>query len=241
LSLSLPVLNASEFVFPDPATTDLTGDGLIGFGADLAPATLIQAYQSGIFPWFNEDEPIAWWSPPIRAVFKPDIFKASRTLKRSARRGNWRFGFNQNFESVIRQCADTRFYTGTWITEQMIEAYAELHRLGFAHSFEVYDSEDVLIGGIYGLKIGKVFCGESMFHHVTDASKASFWFMSECCQHTGIELIDAQLENPHLMSLGATLIPKADFLQQLSVLRTQSVDWSSPRTFDQIARLLSAN
>ena len=234
------MLKASEFSFPDPATTDLTGDGLIGFGADLAPTTLIKAYQSGIFPWFSEDEPIAWWSPPVRAVFKPDIFKASRSLKRSVRRGNWRFEFNQDFESVIRNCADTRFYVGTWITEQMIEAYTELHRLGFAHSFEVYDPENELIGGVYGLKIGKVFCGESMFHHVTDASKASFWFMSECCHQSGIELIDAQLENPHLMSLGALLIPKADFLQQLNLLKTQLVDWSGPTAFDQIAQTLSA-
>lgn len=234
------MLKPSEFSFPDPATTDLTGDGLIGFGADLSPATLIHAYQSGIFPWFNEDEPIAWWSPPVRAVFKPDIFKASRSLRRSVRRGNWRFGFNQNFESVIQRCADTRFYAGTWITEQMIEAYTELHRLGFAHSFEVYNAVDELIGGIYGIKIGKVFCGESMFHHVTDASKASFWFLIECCHQSGIELIDAQLENPHLMSLGALLIPKADFLQQLNLLKTQLVDWSGPTAFDQISQTLSA-
>lgn len=215
-----------NYLFPKPDVADPEGLGLIAIGADLAPQTLLSAYSQGLFPWFNEDEPIAWWSPEPRCVLDPSSFSPSKSLKRLAKSSSWHWSVNQAFEEVIHACSLPRSYADdTWIHDEMIQAYTELHELGYAHSFEVWD-EDNLIGGLYGLKIGQIYFGESMFHRQSNASKVAFWALNNFCQHTGVELIDCQLPNPHLQSLGAGIMPRQLFLAELSSWVSQpSLDW----------------
>ena len=215
-----------NYLFPKPNVADPEGLGLIAIGADLAPQTLLSAYSQGLFPWFNEDEPIAWWSPEPRCVLDPSSFIPSKSLKRLAKSSSWHWSVNQAFEEVIHACSLPRSYADdTWIHDEMIQAYTELHELGYAHSFEVWD-EDNLIGGLYGLKIGQIYFGESMFHRQSNASKIAFWALNNFCQHTSVELIDCQLPNPHLQSLGAGIMPRQLFLAELSSWVSQpSLDW----------------
>lgn len=216
----------SDYLFPNPETVDPDGVGLVGMGGDLAPQTLLSAYSQGLFPWFNEDEPIAWWCPEPRCVLDPITFKPSKSLKRLVKSSDWHWTVNHAFEDVIHACSLPRSYTDdTWIHDEMIEAYTQLHKLGYAHSIEVWDNE-MLIGGLYGLKIGQIYFGESMFHTQSNASKVAFWALNQFCQQTDVQLIDCQLPNPHLESLGAKIMPRNVFLQTLADLVTKnSISW----------------
>nr|WP_227526061.1 leucyl/phenylalanyl-tRNA--protein transferase [Psychrobacter sp. FDAARGOS_221] len=218
----------SNYLFPEPTLADPDGLGLIAIGGDLAPKTLLDAYSQGLFPWFNEDEPIAWWCPEPRCVLDPTTFEPSKSLKRQAKSSSWHLTVNQAFESVIHACSLPRSYANdTWIHDEMIDAYTQLHQLGYAHSIEVWDN-DTLVGGLYGLKIGQLYFGESMFHRQSNASKIAFWALNVFCQHTKVALIDCQLPNPHLQSLGAGIMPRAQFLSHLKQLTQQnSSDWQS--------------
>lgn len=228
MSLLNQLLANCQFQFPCPIESDPEGLGLIAMGADLAPETLITAYSQGLFPWFNEDEPIAWWSPEPRCVIVPNDYQPSKSLRRTARNSAWQITLNQAFDEVIHACSLPRSYSeDTWIHEEMIEAYLSLHELGFAHSIEVWQltaTKRQLIGGLYGLKIGRIYFGESMFHRVTDASKVAFWALMRLCEDSDMPLVDCQLPNPHLISLGAKTLPRQQFLSLLSLLINPVVD-----------------
>lgn len=221
--------------FPNPISVDPEGVGLVAVGGDLASETLISAYAQGLFPWFNEDEPIAWWCPEPRCVMLPTDYQPSKSLRKQAHRERWQLTLNQNFDEVIHSCSLPRSDAlnnvlpegeHTWIHDEMIEAYTKLHRQGFAHSIEVWDDNSQLIGGLYGLKIGNIYFGESMFHRASNASKLAFWGLMRLCVQSNVALVDCQLPNEHLMSLGATTLPRAEFLSQLDTLiASRSVKW----------------
>ena len=224
-----------RYDFPDPISIDPDGVGIVAMGGDLAPETLISAYAQGLFPWFNEDEPIAWWCPEPRCVIVPTDYQPSKSLRKQASRARWQVTLNQAFDDVIHACSlprsdglNTELPEGehTWIHDEMIEAYTKLHAHGFAHSIEVWDDAGTLIGGLYGLKIGNIYFGESMFHRSSNASKLAFWGLMRLCEQSNVALVDCQLPNEHLMSLGATTLPRAEFLSQLDTLiATHSVKW----------------
>jgi leucyl/phenylalanyl-tRNA--protein transferase len=210
--------------FPDVSEA-LTMDapGLLAAGADLSPQRLLAAYQRGIFPWFSEGQPILWWSTDPRMVLKTDQFKVSASLRKALRRversmreqGRWQVTFDSAFEQVMRACAAPRKDgPGTWISEEIIDGYTGLHALGYAHSAELWlDGE--LVGGAYGVCIGRMFYGESMFARVTDGSKIALSFLVALLRSQGVTMIDCQQETGHLASLGAAPIPRAAFLQHL--------------------------
>ena len=216
-------LNDDDCFFP-PADR-ANKDGLLAFGGDLSPRRLIVAYANGIFPWYSEDEPLLWWSLDPRLIIRPGEMKVSKSLKHTLRKGQFEVRIDTNFREVMLHCAETprKDQDGTWIQDEMVDAYCELHDLGIAHSFESYlDGE--LVGGLYGIAIGKVFFGESMFHTVTDASKVAFYHLHQFLKEHGFKLIDCQQETRHLMSLGAYSIPRKDFLEELKTL-TQEASW----------------
>jgi leucyl/phenylalanyl-tRNA--protein transferase len=204
--------------FPDPAEMGTAlghPDGLIAIGGDLSPARLIAAYSRGIFPWFNDDQPILWWSPDPRAVFEPANFHLSRSLTRALRQGGWEYSVNHCFNEVIHGCANNRGADGTWITADMIAAYTRLHELGYAHSIESW-YQGALAGGIYGIRLGKLFFGESMYSSVTNGSKVALSALVGLCPQVGIELIDCQVSSPHLVTLGMQEMSRQNFLQRLA-------------------------
>lgn len=194
-------------------------DGLVGLGGDLQVPTLLQAYLEGCFPWFDAPDAIAWWCPNPRCVLVPDTFVPKKSLVRNLKRqSDWYLCLNHDFKSVIHACSLPRVYScDTWIHQSMKDAYQSLHHIGAAFSLEVYERH-ALIGGLYGVKIGSVVFGESMFYTKTDASKAAFWALAKYCQDTKVPLIDCQLPNSHLFSLGATLMARTDFLDTLKEL-----------------------
>jgi leucyl/phenylalanyl-tRNA--protein transferase len=198
-------------VFPDPSYADT--DGLLAVGGDLKPERLLLAYQSGIFPWFSDDDPILWFAPHERCVVFPDKVKVSKSMSKVLRSGIFQITRDQVFAEVIGHCAalPRKDQDGTWITQDMQAAYVRLHELGIAHSIEVWQ-EGQLVGGLYGIIIGRVFCGESMFSLVSNASKAAFITL---CQSGDFSLIDCQMPNDHLMSLGAEMIPREDYMEIL--------------------------
>jgi leucyl/phenylalanyl-tRNA--protein transferase len=198
--------------FPDPSQTD--ADGLLAVGGDLEPDTLLQAYRIGAFPWFNEEDPILWWCPDPRLVLLPKEIKVSKSMKQILKKGEFTFRIDHDFERVINTCKDIRSQEGTWISDEIVTAYCNLYELGFAHSIEVYKNE-FLVGGFYGVQMGKVFYGESMFSIVSNASKAALIYFCLHCLQEGIELIDCQQSTKHLISLGAKEIPKTEFLKLL--------------------------
>lgn len=187
--------------------------GLVAVGGDLRPATLLRAYQAGVFPWFSPGDPICWWSPDPRAIIELDGLHVSRRLRRTLRSGKFRLSINEDFSGVIRGCAD-RPIEETWITSEMIEAYEELHRMGHAHSVEAWYG-DVLGGGVYGVALGGFFAGESMFTRVTDGSKAALTFLVERLNTRGFELFDVQFVTEHTKRMGAVEIPRAEYLARL--------------------------
>jgi len=215
MPIYLPELDKSDFSFPIVNTALKDPDGLLAFGGDLSPKRLIKAYQQGIFPWFEQEQPILWWSPSQRMVIKPGEMHISRSLKKSLRRAQVKFTINTAFAQVILACAQPRNYSqDTWINIRMQRAYQKLHELGYAHSVEVWQ-DGILAGGLYGLSIGNIFCGESMFHSCTDASKFAFIALQQHLLSINYQLIDCQLHNPHLESLGAVEVPRNNFIEIL--------------------------
>lgn len=198
-------------------------NGLIAIGGALTTERLLEAYQQGIFPWFSDDEPVMWWSPNPRMVLFPNELKVSRSLKKVMNRNKFDIRFNTAFKSVITACSQTARANqpGTWITNSIINAYSELHHAGYAISAEAW-LDDVLVGGCYGVKIGHMFYGESMFHTETDASKVAFVALVEQLKNEGVQMIDCQMKTAHLASFGAYEIPRAQFLQRLNTLITGS-------------------
>jgi leucyl/phenylalanyl-tRNA--protein transferase len=199
-------------------------NGLLAIGGDLSPARLLAAYRAGIFPWFSEGQPILWWSPDPRMVLHVDEFRVSRSLAKRVRAGTFETRVDSAFRSVIEACAETprAGQGGTWITPVMIDAYCELHQLGYAHSVESW-REGQLVGGLYGLALGRVFFGESMFAHETDASKVALVQLVALLQRLVVPLIDCQQETRHLAAFGARPIPRARFAAHLAEL-IHSVD-----------------
>ena len=190
-------------------------DGLLAVGGDLGSERLLSAYERGIFPWFVDGQPILWWSPDPRCVLYPQEFHASRSLKRAIRRSTFTVTRNLAFRDVILACAEPRPYQqGTWITQDMLDAYTRLHAEGWAHSVEIHDGDE-LVGGIYGLAIGRVFFGESMFSRRTNASKMAFLGLCNELTKRDFELVDCQVESPHLVTLGARMIPRRGFSRVL--------------------------
>jgi len=193
-------------------------DGLLAAGGDLGVPRLLAAYRRGIFPWYDDGQPILWWSPDPRCVFLPGSFHLSRSLRRDARRSDGVIRLNTAFDRVIRACAAPRAsQDGTWITEDMAQAYESLHAAGWAHSVEVWE-EDELIGGLYGLAIGRAFFGESMFSRRSNASKFTLLYLSGLLDAGEFGLLDCQIQSPHLMSLGARMIPRQEFSMRLESL-----------------------
>lgn len=202
-------------------------NGLLAAGGDLSPDRLIQAYRHGCFPWFQDGQPILWWSPDPRTVLLPDELHVSRSLAKVLRQQRYRVTFDTDFAAVIRACAEPRTYAdGTWITDSMQAAYLELHQRGLAHSVEVWDG-DALVGGLYGLGMGQLFFGESMFSRADNASKVGFATLVEHLKDWGFVLIDCQMPTQHLESLGARSIPRSEFARYLGqhLDLTNSADW----------------
>ena len=194
-------------------------NGLLCAGGDLTPQRLVLAYLKGIFPWYSPGEPILWWSPDPRMVLVPGEFRISRSLRQSLRRGNYEIRLDSQFPTVIRACAEIprKAQQGTWITREMQLAYIRLHRFGYAHSVETW-IDGQLMGGLYGMAIGRMFYGESMFSHATDASKLALAHLTRFLAEQGFGLIDCQMNTPHLASLGAREIPRSEFITQLHAL-----------------------
>ena len=225
--------------FPDVSEAlTLDAPGLLAAGADLSPERLLAAYQRGIFPWFSEGQPILWWSTDPRMVLKTADFKVSGSLRKALRRversmhehGRWQVRFDSAFERVMRACAAPRKDgPGTWISEDIIDGYTGLHALGYAHSSELWlDGE--LVGGAYGVCIGRMFYGESMFARVTDGSKIALAFLVDFLRSEGVLMIDCQQETAHLASLGAAPIPRVAFLKHLRIAigETPLAGWEQP-------------
>jgi len=204
-----------ELVFPPVRTALSEPDGLLAAGGDLSPARLLLAYSQGIFPWFSEGEPILWWSPAKRMVLFPARLHISRSLSKTLRNRQYRVTVDTAFRQVMEACAAPREgANGTWIVTPMVEAYCRLHALGVAHSFEVW-MEGQLVGGLYGVGLGHMFYGESMFSRRNDASKIAFVHMAQHLARHGVEMIDCQMHTAHLASLGACLLSRAQFLATL--------------------------
>lgn len=197
--------------FPGIQSALLIPNGLLAAGGDLSPERLLYAYEHAIFPWFDKGQPILWWSPDPRCVLRPESFHVARRLRRTLKHSAFRISFNRAFERVISACGAQRNpHHGTWITAEMIEAYNLLHRLGWAHSVEVWLDRQ-LVGGIYGLVIGRAFFGESMFSRVTGASKTAMLALCRQLARHDFQMLDCQLVSPHLLTLGATAMPRAEF------------------------------
>ncbi len=213
-----------------PPITEAESDGLLAFGSDLLPERLILAYKSGIFPWYSEHEPILWWSPNPRFVLYPKKLNVSDTMRQLLKKQVFTITFNHNFKQVIENCSQKKRKNqdGTWINHDVIDAYCELHKMGTAKSVEVW-KEGVLVGGLYGIAMGKCFFGESMFSHESNASKAGFITFVKHFSSLGLELVDCQLHTPHLESLGAEMISRDIFME--TVERNNSVESIFETTF----------
>lgn len=216
--------------FPNPERALREPDGLLAVGGSLASARLLRAYREGIFPWYSDGQPILWWSPDPRTVLLPEQVKVSRSLRKTLRRGVFRYTFDRNFTAVVEGCSQPRpapdpdgaaagtpagAETGTWLSAEMKAAYARLYRLGYAHSVEVWGVDGSLLGGLYGVAVGRVFYGESMFSRRSDASKVALVMLCARLRHWGYALIDCQMQTAHLLSMGARTIPRRLFLEAL--------------------------
>lgn len=211
--------------FPSPNLALKEPNGLLAFGGDLSPERLLLAYEQGIFPWFNEDEPPLWWSPAPRMVLYPADLKISRSLNKRLKREEFQISFDTCFAQVINQCAISRqATTGTWISADIQTAYNQLHQQGYAHSVEVWQDKQ-LVGGLYGLALGGIFFGESMFSQVSDASKVALVKLSQHLQQQGFSLIDCQVYSDHLASLGAAEISRELFLQTLAEATAANINF----------------
>lgn len=232
-------LNDDDCSFPSAELANR--DGLLAFGGDLSPERLLMAYANGIFPWYNELDPILWWSLDPRLIIRPGEMKVSKSLRRTVASGKFEVRIDTNFENVMLNCATVERdgQNGTWIHDEMIDAYCNLHKMGFAHSFETYKDNE-LVGGLYGLAIGKAFFGESMFHKVSDASKVAFCHLHEFLKQHDFKIIDCQQETPHLKSLGAFAIPRKDFLDEIGELvkmPTLKGNWGTGNTIEVLLKI----
>lgn len=221
--LWLPELSTDPGWFPAPASALAEPDGLLAFGGDLSPQRLTAAYHQGIFPWFSEDGPLLWWSPAIRAVFEPGSLNAGRSLCKDWQKHQYHFSCDLAFAEVVAGCAAPRpNQPGTWISAEIRAAYQQLHHQGIAHSIEVW-LQDELVGGLYGLQIGHLFCGESMFNRVPNAAKLALVQLQQYLQSFDLGWIDCQLPNPFLLQCGAQKMPRPDYLQLLHALAASAV------------------
>lgn len=204
--------------FPNADTALDEPNGLLAAGGDLSVERLLAAYRNGIFPWYSDGEPLLWWSPSPRAVLTPATIHLSKSAFKAFNRSGWQVSASLAFNKVIQSCSELRQYAeGTWITDEMIAAYNALHRAGYAQSIEVWQANR-LVGGLYGVHIGGVFFGESMFSRQSNASKAAVLMLKHQCTELGIELIDCQMESPHLARLGANTLARTDFIKKLKLL-----------------------
>ncbi|TDK23388.1 leucyl/phenylalanyl-tRNA--protein transferase [Luteimonas aestuarii] len=220
MSLHLPRLPSDPSApFPAPASALRRPDGLLAFGGDLSPERLLNAYRHGVFPWFSEGQPILWWCPDPRMVFRTDGVRLSSRFRRSLRTSPWTIRADTAFDAVVAACASMprNGQDGTWITPDMQAAYGRMHRLGHAHSVEVFDGTR-LVGGIYGVAIGRVFFGESMFSAASGGSKVALAALARRLSAWGWPLLDAQVDNAHLRSLGARSMPRTEFLAAIAGL-----------------------
>lgn len=213
----MPVFQLSkELAFPNPSYAE--EEGILAVGGDLSVERLLLAYANGIFPWFTEGSKILWWSPDPRMVLFPENFKISNSLKQLIKSKRYSISYDKDFKSVIKHCANVERegQDSTWITKQMQKAYIKMHKAGFAHSVETWlDGE--LVGGLYGVSLGRVFFGESMFHHQRDASKFAFYHLVQLLKNWEFDFIDAQQDTEHLKSLGANCLPRDEFLEMLDI------------------------
>lgn len=208
------ILSDSTIEFPDPR--DFDEHGLVAVGGQLSLTRIIDAYHAGIFPWFEQGQPILWWSPDPRMILYPDAFRITHSLKKSLKKFD-RLSFDTDFEQVIYSCATSNGRVqNTWITDPMIQAYCHLHQQGYAHSVEVW-LNNKLVGGLYGISLGHAFFGESMFHTQTDASKVAMYYLTQQLNQFGFDFIDCQLPTPHLESLGGIIISRDLFLKKLAL------------------------
>ncbi len=219
--MDIPWLDPSDpqALFPDINNALSDPEGLLAAGGDLNETRLLNAYRHGIFPWYEYGQPILWWSPNPRGVLFTKNFKISTSLRKTLRKHNWTVTFDGDFKKTVMACAAPRSYArGTWITNEMSDAYCRLHEIGHAHSIELWDSQERIIGGIYGVLIGKMFYGESMFSFQTNASKVALAYLAMHMHHWGMPLLDCQLPSKHLASLGAEEISKEEYIKHMTPL-----------------------
>jgi leucyl/phenylalanyl-tRNA--protein transferase len=215
---------SNKISFPPVERAD--HEGILAIGGDLSPSRLLTAYKSGIFPWFSDDEPIIWWAPDPRFVLIPEKLHVSKNMHKLVKSGKFKTTRDHDFISVIKACRTTPRpnQPGTWITEQMQNAYIELHKQGRAHSIETWH-DNKLVGGLYGVVVGSCFCGESMFALESNASKVALIALVNHLTKQGFTMIDSQVHNDHMESMGAELIPRSDFMQQLNLCLNKTPKW----------------
>ncbi|YCO02730.1 leucyl/phenylalanyl-tRNA--protein transferase [Vibrio sp. VNB-15] len=225
-----------SLAFPSPYEALSDPNGLLAFGGDLNPKRILNGYQQGIFPWYGPGEPILWWSPSPRAVFDPKTFAPSKSLKKFQRKQQYKVTLNNATKHVIELCASTRPAEETWLNEEMRASYVALSEQGHCHSVEVWH-DDELIGGLYGISVGQLFCGESMFSLKDNASKIALWYLCEHLASNQGQLIDCQVMNSHLKSLGAFELERDAFVQKLLSLRGKKINLGTfePQTLQGIA------
>lgn len=221
--------------FPDPRRAD--DEGLIAVGGDLSPERLLAAYDAGIFPWYNEGYPPLWWCPNPRAILPLEQVRVSRSMRRTLRLGGYRITWNAAFNEVVDACGAGRS-AGTWILPEVARAYGTLHRLGHAHSLEVWVAE-TLVGGLYGVQRGGLFAAESMFHRATDMSKVALLYCAASLLRAGMQLVDVQFLSAHLASLGAKEISRDEYLSQLRAQRARAVDLNGLEIVSPFTSLVS--
>lgn len=229
--IELTWLDPSKLEFPPVEQAMQDPDGLLAVGGDLSKERLLLAYSKGIFPWYEDDQPLLWWSPDPRAVIEPQNVRISRSLRKRLRRREFEVRVDTAFDDVVKRCQNPRAYSNeTWITNEMRRAYLALHLDGYAHSIECYQDKE-LVGGLYGVSIGRLFFGESMFHAATDASKVAFVALCRLLRQQGCPLVDCQMPNPHIMSLGVETISRSEFMLHLlknNKLKSKEwINWSS--------------
>ncbi|MFT5634667.1 MAG: leucyl/phenylalanyl-tRNA--protein transferase [Cognaticolwellia sp.] len=214
MARAIPWLSSNSSTFPELSTALKEPNGLLAFGDDLSPQRIIQAYQCGIFPWFSDGEPVMWWSPDPRAIINISQIKINKTLQKVLKRELYSVTLNKNFDQVIELCADAPFRKEeTWIVNTMLLAYKKLHRQGQAHSIEVWQNEE-LVGGLYGVAVNGYFSGESMFYRQSNASKIALVYLASLLRSIGVELIDCQMLNPFLASMGCIEVSRQEFITQ---------------------------